>query len=411
MSKSGLGFRLSDAEPEPPPRAALAPAKTLSADDTAKLLARLPAFAKAAQPSAFALREKSLPPPRPGETIGTAFPPPVPSAGAPPVATSSVPPSLVRWAPEGAIEVAPNVSLTFSEPMVALSSHADADATTPPMRLVPQPPGRFRWVGTQTLLFEPDGERFPKATDYTVEVPAGTQTAARRPLREAKTFKFSLPPVKVESFHPDEGEPTKLDPMLVATFDQRIDRAAVLAHVRVDPVGPSGPVAMRLATDDEIEADEFARRALKRAEPGRFIAMKPVAALPKATTLKARFPPGLPSAEGPKLTTSEQAFPFETFGPLKLESFMCRWSETTCPPLSDWEVLFTNVIDAASFDRSLVTVAPPLAGMKVILTGRGIAIQGRSKGHTKYTVRIGAALRDEFGQTLAKDAEASLTVD
>ena len=225
------------------------------------------------------------------------------------------------------VDLAPNVSLTFSEPMVALSSHGDADATTPPMRLVPRPPGRFRWVGTQTLLFEPDGERFPKATDYAVEIPAGTHTATGRPLAATKAFKFSLPPVKVESFHPDEREPTKLDPMLVATFDQRIDCAAVLAHVLVDPVGPSGPVAMRLATDDEIEADEFARGALKRAEPGRFIAMKPAAPLPKATTFKARFPPGLPSAEGPKPTTAEQAFAFETFGPLKLMSLTCGWYE------------------------------------------------------------------------------------
>ena len=109
------------------------------------------------------------------------------------------------------------------------------------MRLVPQPPGRFRWVGTQTLLFEPEGERLPKATDYVVEVTPGTRTAAGRQLADARAIKFSLPPVKVESFHPDDGESTKLEPLRTtipsaARMRVRVTRPFAVAVSRRMPI-------------------------------------------------------------------------------------------------------------------------------------------------------------------------------
>ncbi|HEX6764244.1 MAG TPA: Ig-like domain-containing protein, partial [Polyangiaceae bacterium] len=410
LSKSGVGFRLSNADPEPPPREKRATSTPLSPGDTARLLARMPAFERTATEKPFALREKSLPPPRPGETVQTPFPPPVAPAGAPPPATNAAPPSLVRFAPEGAVDIAPNVSLTFSEPMVALGSHGDVDATVPPMRLSPQPRGRFRWVGTQTLLFEPEGERLPKATDYSVEIPPGTRSAAGRALAENKGFRFSLPPVKVESFYPYSHETVKLDPTLLATFDQRVDFDAILPFVVIEPAGGKLPIGVRLATDEEIETDAVARQARAHAEPGRFAALKPAVSLPKATRFAANFKSGLPSAEGPKVTTGDQRFAFETYGPMKLLELTCGWYEG-CPPLAGWAVRFSNDIDAAKFDRALVTVDPPLPGMKVSVSGAVISIQGRSKGRTKYKVRVGAALRDEFGQSLEKDAETSVSVD
>ena len=87
QSKSGLGFRLSDAQPPPEPRPKVAPSKPLSQAETARLVARLPPFALPPEEKSFALREKSLPPPRPGETLKTPFPPPAPPPGGPPAPT------------------------------------------------------------------------------------------------------------------------------------------------------------------------------------------------------------------------------------------------------------------------------------------------------------------------------------
>ena len=148
---------------------------------TKRLLDRLPAVvAPPDDAQAFALREKSLPPPRTGKTVATAFPPE--SERSAPDAVAAGPLEVLRRTPEGAVPQAPNLAVTFSQPMVAVTAHADLAAETRPVRITPEPPGRWRWVGTKTLLFEPEG-RFPMATDYTVRLRPGRarRAAARWP--------------------------------------------------------------------------------------------------------------------------------------------------------------------------------------------------------------------------------------
>src|SRR5712692_1669325 len=70
----GLSFHLSEGaeQPEHPERAKLAPAEALSDAETENLLKRLPPIkSEATDAQEFALREKSLPPPRTGATVKT----------------------------------------------------------------------------------------------------------------------------------------------------------------------------------------------------------------------------------------------------------------------------------------------------------------------------------------------------
>jgi hypothetical protein len=92
-----------------------------------------------------------------------------------PPAVPTGPLTVLRRQPEGAVPLAPHLSVTFDRPMVALTA-ADAAAGTVPVTLSPAPEGAWRWLGTKTLLFQPAG-RFPMATRYTAEVPAGTRAA------------------------------------------------------------------------------------------------------------------------------------------------------------------------------------------------------------------------------------------
>src|SRR5690606_2344474 len=134
------------------------------------------------------------------------------------------------------------------QPMVALSSHQDADAAQVPVSLTPQPPGRWRWLGTQTLVFEPDF-RLPAATEYVATVPAGTRSATGARLQEAYVARFSTPAPKLVAFHADMGD-TGLNPTLDLDFDQAVDPKAVLARLSV--TGPKGvPVPLTLVNADQ----------------------------------------------------------------------------------------------------------------------------------------------------------------
>src|SRR5206468_5337693 len=127
-----------------------------------------------------------------GTTVTGTFPAP---------ATSLLPPKgndagkdlrVLRFMPEGKVPLAPELSVTFSQPMVAVTSQGDA-AGVQPVKLAPQPPGNWRWIGTRTVLFDPQ-IRFPMATTYTVEVPAGTKSATGNVLKDAAKFTFETPP-------------------------------------------------------------------------------------------------------------------------------------------------------------------------------------------------------------------------
>jgi alpha-2-macroglobulin len=409
VSKSGLGFRLSNAEdeadhPRERPKTQEAP---LSAADTKKLLARLPALKpEPDDEKEFAQRAKSIPAPRPGKTVTEAFPPPV---AAPPVTTP--PPGALkieRRQPEGAVPLAPYLSLTFTHPMVAVTS-VDALKEHPPVRLVPEPPGTWQWLGTRTLLFKPEG-RFPMATDYAVDVPAGTKAQNGAALASATSWKFQTPAVTLKTGHPrSSSEP--LEPLVFIEVDQSIEPAAFMKSVEL--ASQSGVVPIRVASTDEVEANQEVRSLVQRAEKGRWVAFRPAAPLKTATAFTVRIKAGAPSAEGPKKTEREQTFSFTTHGPLRVTRAGCnhwRDGKDVCVPLAPMFIEFSNPIEVSKLDPSMVSISPDVPGLKVEAYGQQIVLRGKTKGRTKYTVSLAEGVSDVHRQTLGRSAPVVIEV-
>ena len=138
------------------------------------------------------------------------------------------------------------------------------------MRLEPQPEGEWRWVGTRTLVFEPTG-RFPMATSFRAQVAAGAKSALGATLASAESWSFATPAPRLVARHP-EGGPVRRDALAFASFDQRIDKAKVLAKLRLSAAGAERP--LRLATDEEVRQDVVVSRLARAAEPGRWLAFR-----------------------------------------------------------------------------------------------------------------------------------------
>ena len=317
-SSDGLRFRLSEGaeKVEAPPKPTVAAAMKVSEVETRKLLARLPPLKpEQGDTLSFKFRERSLPPPRAGQTIQAAFA--LPTTNAPPPINSNAPLEVTRFAPEGEVELAPILSITFSQPMIAVSSQDEAAAIVP-VTLTPQPKGKWRWLGTQTLIFQPEAEggRLPMATTYTVNIPAGTSSVLGNALPEAKSFTFSTPPLRLkESSYPgSQGQPRDL--LMFLAFDQRIDAPRVLERLKLQPA--SSGVRLRLATSEEIAATPSVQELVKQAQEGRWLVVRAVGAdgstkdvLPPDTFIKVVVPPGTPSVEGVRTTVAEQSFTFK----------------------------------------------------------------------------------------------------
>ena len=404
----GLEFRLSEGVESGGTyeRAPVAAAQPLSEADTKRLLDRLPPVqAQAADQADFALRESSLPAPRTGATVKEPFPPPAPAQPAPDAGAAG-PLQVLRQLPSGDVPLAPHVSLTFSQPMVAVTSQAEAEKLQP-AELRPLPPGgRWRWVGTKTLLFEVE-PRLPMATEFTLTVPAGTRSATSGVLAKAASFTFRTPPPTLRSRWPTEHGPARRDTLVFAAFDQRVEPQALLQALQVR--AGQRPVRVRLATAEEIEADEQVRSLARSSEPGRFVAFRAVEPLPADAAVNVTFEAGTPSEEGPRRTTVAQSWSFRTYGPLKVTQQRCGWDDQ-CRPFMPWQVQFSNPLDARAFRKEMVRVEPPVPGLKVSVHGNTLSIQGASRGRTVYRVMLAADIPDTFGQTLGTAQTVTFTV-
>ncbi len=408
VSKSGLGFRISNADTDadsPEPRS-VAPSTPLGQDEARKIMARLPKLeADADAAKEFSLRDRSIPAPRTGKTVSDPFPPP--AAPPPSLPGAQGPLVLERHAPEGDVPLAPHLTMTFSQPMVAVTSHGDLAEERPSATLVPQPEGKWRWLGTRTLMFQPT-KRFPMATEYVVEVPAGTKSKAGGVLAKAERWTFTTPAPTLKTSHP-QGSSEPRQPLVFLEFDQAIDRAKMLSAIELS--GRGRPVPVVLAAIDEVEANDAVRRLSQRAEPDRWLAFRPQASLPTATSFTVRVKAGAPSAEGPRRTDKDQSFSFSTYGPLKVVHQSCAmWRTDKCVPLAPFVVSFSNGLDRKTFDKSMVTVKPEIPNMKVEAAGNMVTIAGRTKGRTKYEVTINAALKDVHGQAMDADAKVAFAV-
>jgi alpha-2-macroglobulin len=414
--ETGLVFRLSEARDETRRQAqqqiARPATEPLSDEATQNLLKRLPPIkVEGDDEKDFSLRDRSLPPPRTGQTISEAFPPT--SGGGRPEQAPSGPLEVLRVSPEGEVPIAPHLSVTFSQPMVAVTSNEDLSAAQVPVKLSPQPPGKWRWLGTKTLLFEPAG-RFPMATDYSVEIPAGTKSAAAGALGAVKRWTFSTPPPQVKSSWPTAG-PHSRNPLFFIEFDQRVEPDSLIKKIRLSASGRAW--TLRLATAGEIADDENVSRMAKAANKDYWIAFRAVAPqgadpqnpLLTDATYTYTVESGAPSAEGPRVTARGQSFQFSTYGPLLVKSHRCGY-DNNCPPGTPWMIEFNNSLDVKAFDKAQIRVAPELPGMKVNNYGNWINIEGASKGRTVYTVTLDASIRDVYGQTLGENKTLTFRV-
>lgn len=360
---TGLQLVLGEGEGGGPTvdRASVPPTTKLDDASVKALIARLPKLeGQAGDDVPFAFRERSLPAPRAGETVKTPFPPPVaPGAVATPEAEQG-PLEVRRFGPEGDVPVAPQLSITFSQPMVPVTSHEELSKLPIPVQLTPSLEGEWKWVGTKTLTFDAK-VRLPMSTEFKVTVPAGTASATGGKLDKEVSWTFRTPAPRVIARWPGDYLPTQLRPVIALRFDQRIDEQAILPFVKVKYGALGAERAVRLATEAELAADPSAKSTVTGSgdEKGRAIAVIPVEDLPAAESFSIVLAAGAPSAEGPRKTDKDQTSSFQTYGPFKFKELHCGWNNN-CPPLHPWSLEFTNGIDTQAFEPGSVTVTPAL---------------------------------------------------
>ncbi|HBR57559.1 MAG TPA: hypothetical protein DEA22_08835, partial [Blastocatellia bacterium] len=408
----GLLFNLSEGGEGSENRVVQPPAiaEPISSGQTENILKRLPGIKSDTDDLAeFAKRIGTLPAPKTGEMIPVKFPADEPRER-PNTEGEKIPLEVVRYSPDGAVPIASDLSVTFSQPMVAVSSQEEA-AQNVPVELTPNVNGAWRWLGARTLIFD-TAKRFPMATKYTARVPAGTKSAVGQALAKDTVWTFSTPPPKAVQMYPS-NQTTRRDELMYVVFDQEIIPEAVFRMVTVTAGGKQIPI--RLATEGEA-----AQRGLKNPNfQGRTLAFVAVNAdgsrenaFPPDSRVTVTINKGTPSAEGPLVTTEAQRFSFNTFGALKFNRAYCGWDpkRTTCSPNEDFVMEFNNTLLPASVSDATVKIEPEIKDAKIYSTGSHVRIQGTKKGNTTYRITIGSELKDIYGQVFGQSVSSILKV-
>ncbi|TVQ96601.1 MAG: hypothetical protein EA398_15795 [Deltaproteobacteria bacterium] len=366
----------------------LASVDPLGEQEVAQLLSRIPEMEPdVADTTPFLGRPVGRTVAPAGETIEAPWPAaPVPAAQSP---APSGPLEVISSRPEGEAVPPFQIALSFDRPMIAVGSVADAPV--PDIVMVPLVPGRWRWLGSRTLAFQPD-DPIPLATEFTVELGAGLQAPDGEVLQEPFRFTFATPAPRVSRVYPSDGIHDTDQPVFVV-FDQR-------AHLRmarqIVVTDANGTVPMRVVAVEPADLLE-----LGGVERERVLKLEPARPYSSDYEVEVRVNEPILSLDGDRRGEVGTSGRFRVRGPLRLLGIRCRWEQ--CSPRSTVQVQLSNDLRPDQDLASLVTVTPEVEQLRVLVRGDTIRLQGSFQPRTTYRVAVSRHLEDVFGQSVAGD--------
>jgi uncharacterized protein YfaS (alpha-2-macroglobulin family) len=311
---------------------------------------------------------------------------------------------VIDHQPRGEIDgVVGAIRVTFNQPMVPIAALSELRARDVPVRIHPQPPGRFRWLGTATVAFEPTGElhRMPGSTEFTVRVPAGTRSAIGGVLAADHVFRFGTPALhEIEMFPHSGASEVELRPLIGVRFNQAIDAARVAERIRLEG-GAERPALVPIA-EEERTAILSEHPILQRWEAERHVLLRPSAPLARGTRYSIVVPAGMRGAEGPRGTAGARTH-FDTYGAFRYTSARCGYDNGPCPPTSHARLELTTTIAPDQDLETLIAIDPPVARMSPQSSGTAIYVRADFEAQTTYRITARAGLRDIHGQRLGAD--------
>jgi len=191
-------------------------------------------------------------------------------------------------------------------------------------------------------------------------------------------------------------------------FDQRINPDAVMGYITTTADGKEFNI--KLASEKQVEEDKRVSRLAENAGEGRWLAFVATNPLPEDADINVSISSGMPSAEGPLVTTESQGYSFHTYAPLEIEKHGCSWYSEDCYPLSPLYIEFNNPLDLDKFDDSMLTFDPELPGATFTVYGDTITIRGATQGRTTYRVTVDSSITDIFGQQLGRNTKLSFKI-
>ncbi|HNY90861.1 MAG TPA: MG2 domain-containing protein [bacterium] len=257
--------------------------------------------------------------------------------------------SVTPKGPVGAVTDALSIVVTFSEPMVPLKATPEGLASGP-LRISPAVKGKYRWMGTRTLVFTPL-DTLPTATRFEMTIPAGTKALSGAVLKAPYVWSFeTLRPVLLYTA-PESGE-GGFDPRasFFLCFNLEMDPATVSGRISLSDGARTVPLRFRHATFEELH-----RHWRLGDDSSRVIAATPAAPLARNKNYTLKLQPGLTAKMGALGLAEERTITFVTIGDLVYRGFSSGSGDApkVITPVSGIQFNFSNRVAPAELIKHL----------------------------------------------------------
>lgn len=319
---------------------------------------------------------------------------------------SGAPFGVVFGGPVGQTSDASEVTVVWNRPMRRLELAGEEkmlDGAVSPVRLTSPsgaPKGSWRWLGTSAIVFAPD-KALPRATEFNVTVPAGTRALGGETLAKDHSFAFQTSLPRLVRVTPGDGA-THLEPK--QTFELRFNQ-------------PVDPKEVQRATS---VSNGKAKLAFTVSQPDpqipTLMKLTPSKPLPLDAKIAIATDATLRGVEGPLPSGEAHTTNVETYGPLTVHTLDCsRTAKKLCVPHGGVHLELANRV---TYKELLAHVRTEPASALRWPKGRAsddkveyasLPIELRAASTTRVIVTAG--MKDEYGQTLARDFVATLAAD
>jgi uncharacterized protein YfaS (alpha-2-macroglobulin family) len=318
--------------------------------------------------------------------------------------------------PQGPTQGEVRPTVTFDRPVAPMATVEELKKLPAPAAIEPAVAGEWRWLGSSTVEFVPE-KPLPLATEYRVTVRAGLQALDGSALLEAMTFAFETQRPSVQAVTPRAGwRWVERRQRFTITFDQPV--AGLEDGLQLRANGAPVPIrigkGIRVIEEELATAPKYLRRYLERrkeTDTRTRYEVTPGRDLPGSATVELRLAEEVHGTEGPLEVTGTRSWSFQTFGPMSVASaqgcWRASWDEGNCP-FGPLVLRTTNAANAKEL-RKLLTVEPSVELDWSRAEGHPasewdddstpyLVVPGKFRPGTRYALKLGAGLPDEYGQ-------------
>jgi len=283
------------------------------------------------------------------------------------------------------------VAVSFNKPMVSLQRVEDR-AMNSPLTLRPEVVGKQRWLGSRTLIFQPD-QPLPGSTTYALEVPSGIVALDGSRLKQGKRWSFTTPRLAVSRIFPSPGDRwVATDVHISLFFNQPVKPAVVQKHM-----------SLLVARGRETETMTVQVREGKNAK---HMVLQPSTSLPTDARVTVQAAAALTGNEGPLPMGKPYVASFNTYGPLRVLGLSCT---ADCNPDYSVTLRLSNPVPRSTARQAIRINGQPLRGGSSSYNTSTIYLDQKLKPRTRYTVTVAPTLTDRFHQTVQPSKPLSFT--